>query len=511
MRGLRQGDPLSPYLFLITADVLQRLIRCDDVLQHPIVDGAPCPVLQYADDTLIILRAEVGAARRLRRLLHQFERSTGLCINYSKSTIVPMHVAPDVLAGIKDELQCRVEGFPQTYLGLPLSAEKLRLAAFAPLISKADKYLSGWSALLLSSGGRLVLLNAVLDALPTFAMGAMELPLGVVAALDRLRRAFLWAGSDRVSGAQCLVAWDLVCRPKEEGGLGVRSLPEQNACLQIELLHRLHVAPGASWPRWVWDVIGDAPLDSLGRSALICGTHWASLLRLLPLYRSISRVEIGDGARTAFWWDAWTPSGPLAAAMPELLSHCTAPGATVRQMMATGLDNNLVPRLSATAAAQKDALHHLLRGVQLCAAPDRRSLPLCGKGAGGLRTSTLYKLCVFGSMKDTNFAFVWQNRAPSRVRFFAWLLVRGRIQCRANLHRKNILDLSASGCPLCPAPLETAAHIMFGCPFAQRFWAAMGARPAPELPVADAAHCALPPTAPTDTAATLRLLCLWHL
>jgi hypothetical protein len=150
MRGLRQGDPLSPYLFLLMADVLQRLVHRDDTLQHPLVDGMPCPVLQYADDTLIILRADGAAARRLKLILDQFGDATGLKINYHKSTLVPMHTDGAVLAEIQAALQCRVEGFPQTYLGLPLSADKLRLANFAPLIAKVDRYLSGWRALLLS-------------------------------------------------------------------------------------------------------------------------------------------------------------------------------------------------------------------------------------------------------------------------------------------------------------------------------------------------------------------------
>jgi hypothetical protein len=103
-----------------------------------------------------------------------------------------------------------VEGFPETYLGLPLSCEKLTLVNFSLLIAKVDKYLSGWCALLLSSAGRVVLLNAVLDALPTFGMGALELPPALLRAIEALRRAFLWNATDRPSGAKCLVAWDAV-------------------------------------------------------------------------------------------------------------------------------------------------------------------------------------------------------------------------------------------------------------------------------------------------------------
>lgn len=75
-------------------------------------------------------------------------------------------------------------------------------------------------SLLLRLAGRAVLVNVVLSSLPTYAMGAMLLPPSIVDAIDARRRAFLWFGSDNVSGARCLVAWEQVCTPKEDSGLG---------------------------------------------------------------------------------------------------------------------------------------------------------------------------------------------------------------------------------------------------------------------------------------------------
>lgn len=98
---------------------------------------------------LVLLRANASDVTKLKQLLDSFSAATGLRINFSKSIVVPMHVAHDALPALLAALSCQCEGLPQTYLGLPLSNTKLNLAAFALLISKANKYLSGWRASLL--------------------------------------------------------------------------------------------------------------------------------------------------------------------------------------------------------------------------------------------------------------------------------------------------------------------------------------------------------------------------
>jgi hypothetical protein len=161
-RGLRQGDPLSPYLILIIADVLQKLIQAYGCVAHPLVAGAPCPVLQYADDTLNVTRVDAASVSRLRSLLDNFANATKLNINYSKSSVVPLHADPLIVAQCFDVLQCKTETFPQIYLVLPPSPHKIKTAALLPMIMRADKYLAGWKASLLNTMGRAVLTDAVL-------------------------------------------------------------------------------------------------------------------------------------------------------------------------------------------------------------------------------------------------------------------------------------------------------------------------------------------------------------
>ncbi|KAE8793650.1 putative gag-pol polyprotein [Hordeum vulgare] len=141
-----------------------KLIHQDEVMRHPLLSEAPTVVLQHTDDAFIFMRACVDGAARLRMILDLFAEATGLVINFIKNTIVPVHVKPVVRRRIVEALGCTRGVFPQSYLGLPLSWEKLQFADFLPMIAKVDKYLAGWAARLLTPARRLVLINIVLDA-----------------------------------------------------------------------------------------------------------------------------------------------------------------------------------------------------------------------------------------------------------------------------------------------------------------------------------------------------------
>lgn len=162
---------------------------------------ATCPVLQYAGDMLLLLKAKCQDVTALKQALNDFSNATSLHINFAKSTAIPLHVNDTLAAQMVSILGCKQDSFPQVYLGLSLSNEKLPLSAFAPLICKIDCYLSGWKAELLNTLGRTVLVNAVLDSLLTYLMSAIMLPLGLVDIVDTKRRAFLWFREDTTNGA----------------------------------------------------------------------------------------------------------------------------------------------------------------------------------------------------------------------------------------------------------------------------------------------------------------------
>lgn len=147
-RGVRQGDPLSPLLFVLAADLLQTVINRawhNGTISHPLSEdfGGDFPIIQYADDTLMILPGDDRTLLNLKGLLGPFSDSTGLKVNYEKSSLVPINmsdVRANQLAGL---FGCRIGGMPFTYLGLPLGTTKPSLEEYSPLLNRIEKRLTG--------------------------------------------------------------------------------------------------------------------------------------------------------------------------------------------------------------------------------------------------------------------------------------------------------------------------------------------------------------------------------
>jgi hypothetical protein len=224
-RGVRQGDPLSPLLFVLASDFLQTLINKDkdmDLLKlHiPLSFTSDFPIIQYADDTLIIME---GCARQLtflKSLLQTFATSSGLRVNYSKSMMVPINIDDQKMELLANTLGCSIGSMPFTYLGLHLGTTKPKVIDFLPLITKCERRLA-CTSMFLSQAGRLQMTNVVFTSLPTFNLCTFKLHKTVIKQIDKYRKHCLWRGADINAKTPPKAAWDMICLPKKEGGLGV--------------------------------------------------------------------------------------------------------------------------------------------------------------------------------------------------------------------------------------------------------------------------------------------------
>jgi hypothetical protein len=201
---------------------------------------------------------------------------------------------------------------------------------------------------------------------------------------------------------------------------------------------------------------------------------------------------------------------PFGDCWPILLSHAIDPEASVATVLGRGVRRSLKPRLTSEGARQLPALLDVLSDVVLTSAPDVRELSRRRKKTGALDASAFYRLRTWGGVDVPPYSFVWENHAPPRVQFFAWVLSKARTPSRSSFLRKKILMAAEASCPMCSAPLETVNHI-FNCGFSRYFWAAVGLRVPADADVRQLHSYDTPPGVPAETATMFMLLCLWNI
>jgi hypothetical protein len=166
-------------LFVLAADLLQSILnkaKDQNLLSLPAPQqfSSDFPILQFADDTLIIMEGCATQLLFLKSVLNTYAASTGLKVNFSKSMMVPINTDTSKMELLSQTFGCSIGAMPFTYLGLPLGLTKPTVAECLPLISKCERRLVSTSVYL-SQPGRLQLTNAVLSSLPTFYLCTFKL------------------------------------------------------------------------------------------------------------------------------------------------------------------------------------------------------------------------------------------------------------------------------------------------------------------------------------------------
>ena len=162
-----------------------------------------------------------------------------------KQHLFPIKEIPQ-LQSLARILGCKVDHLPTTYLGMPLGHNHKELEIWDGIIEKTEKKLANWKARYISLGGRVTLINSVLDSLPTYVMSLFPMPSNVEERLDKLRRDFLWKGNKEGKGLH-LVKWQTAQLHKQSGGLGIRNLGLQNRSLLSKWLWRFNNEEEALW------------------------------------------------------------------------------------------------------------------------------------------------------------------------------------------------------------------------------------------------------------------------
>ncbi|XP_061342523.1 uncharacterized protein LOC133288720 [Gastrolobium bilobum] len=227
-RGIRQGDPVSPYLFVLCVERLAHFIQLavDTKAWKPIMINKYAPPLShlfFADDIILCAEASMDQAFVINQVLKLFSVASGQKVSEAKSRVFfSKNVGFNRAKEISECLGVGITNDLGKYLGVNLNHRRVSKNSLNYVVERVHNRLSSWSQASLSLAGRITLAKAVLEALPAYIMQTTDVPISICKEVEKLTRGFIW-GSSPNNRKVHLVNWENVCRMKEDGGLGLRN------------------------------------------------------------------------------------------------------------------------------------------------------------------------------------------------------------------------------------------------------------------------------------------------
>lgn len=489
-RGLRQGDPLSPLLFNLVGEVFSNFIQRASKLG--LFHGIKLPNvnsrlthLQFADDVLLFVDGNEDAIRGVKKVLQCFQLLTGMKVNFNKSTLHGYSQDDPTLHAWAGILGCRVGNFSFKYLGATLGSSPKSISYWDPLIAKVQSRVKSMEVGNISLAGRVVLLNSVLDSLPTYWFNLFKLPSAVLKNLEGIRRRFFWGYSTGSTKKIHFLKWEKICQSKKYGGLGLSSVKNRNLILLGKWWWRAYGERQGYWNEILSQRYGlNWRLDLTKIIDKSCSPVVSSIISLKKdrscqfiTDSSNYRWILNDGKQVLFWEDLWYHDKTLAESHPNLYNISSFKQVTVSELINVNLDSRVLNVMRAQVStpeglAEFNSISHLLNSVRL----SNKSDILVWKPSGGTFSTKLsYKLLFSADLPSSNhfrWNLVWGQIVPPKIKIFLWKVMWTILPTKLVLSKRlsNINPL----CDWCGVKEETMEHIFWGCEVADWMWQYLG-------------------------------------
>uniref|UniRef100_A0A803PHA9 Reverse transcriptase domain-containing protein n=1 Tax=Cannabis sativa TaxID=3483 RepID=A0A803PHA9_CANSA len=466
-RGIRQGDPLSPYLFLICAEGFSSLVKmfvqkqwlsgCRVARNAPIVSH-----MLFADDSYIFCKANETEAANVLRLLQLYEKASGQKINFEKSAVFFSNNIQDemraYLCGLLGMVAATNNSF---YLGLPCTMGRNKNAILGFLKEKMIKRIQGWESKFLSKAGKEVLLKSVAQSLPNYAMSVFLLTKEICSSLEGLMARFWWKSQSKgATKGVSWVSWNKLCKHKDVGGLGFKSLREYNLAYlgkqgwrlitnEDSLVAKVYKARYYHRGNFLSAELGPNP-----------SFIWRSILEAKDLLQAGLRRSICDGKNTSILNDPWLSGVDdhfVTTYHPNLVGRSVD---SLLQLERRAWDVDLIRDMF----NQHDM--DLILSIQLSDAQRGDCWYWCKETNGVYSVRSAYKLLqqISGDWSsdgaDVYWKRLWQLNVPAKVHHLVWRVISGTLPTKLQLSNQHVhVDLT---CPMCNKAPESIPHVLFG-------------------------------------------------
>lgn len=467
-RGLRQGDPLSPYLFVLCMETLShRITKAVKAKNWQAVKvskkGPTISHLFFADDLLLFGEATMKQAQIMEQILTEFCSESGEKINlrksklwFSKNTTLARSISSNFGIPITKDLG--------SYLGVPLIHGRILRKQYAYLETNVRSKLSGWKMKMLSRSARLLLIQTSTNSIPMYAMQSCKLPVGTVERIERLNRNFLWGSSEN---KKCFhsVAWKKVCRPKGIGGLGLKNLQTMNEAFLTKLAWRALGSPNNLLAQ-VFKQKYDGWRGLLGLTRRSSTSPlWRALLKIVPLLKQGLEWEVRNGRTVRFWQDRWLLNQPLSEVarqeIPEdqknqpVWDYWTAESGWEIGQLIEFLPGQILELLQLLSLSLDEAEF------------DKPRWRLSSKGHFSTK-SCFHLLDGNETQEDPNWRKIWSFVGPSRQSFHLWIIKHDRLLTQERLWKMGLVE--EARCRQCGASCENTIHALRDCPKVKTIW-----------------------------------------